>query len=203
MSTPLMTDSLSLALMTKLLEFGMQSLRDPFQEHTDYVISVAYSPDGRFIVSDSWDNTIRVWDATTGKTVAGPFQGHIYIVSSVAYSPDGRFIVSGSLDKTIGVWDATTGKTVAGLFQRHSDSVTLVAYSPDGRFIVSDSNTRSIMVWKMQALFYFPHLFISDDLAQSSKIMDSDWVASWNSSVSQVDIDGSLLGESWVSCWKI
>jgi WD40 repeat protein len=77
--------------------------------HTDWVSSVAYSPDGTHIVSGSHDKTIRVWNATTGQSVAGPFQGHTSSVSSVAYSPDGTHIVSGSRDNTIRVWNASTG----------------------------------------------------------------------------------------------
>ena len=57
--------------------------------HAKSVTSVAYSPDGRYIASDSWDRTIRVLDATTGQTVGGPFQGHTGFVNSVAYSPNG------------------------------------------------------------------------------------------------------------------
>jgi WD40 repeat protein len=57
------------------------------QGHTSGVTSVAYSPDGSHIVSGSEDNTIRVWNPTTGQCIAGPFQGHTNWVTSVAYSP--------------------------------------------------------------------------------------------------------------------
>ena len=51
--------------------------------------------------------TIRVWNAVTGETVAGPFSGHSDSVKSVAFSPDGQHIASGSEDQTICVWNAT------------------------------------------------------------------------------------------------
>ena len=104
--------------------------------HTERVTCVAYSPDGNHIVSGSRDNTIRVWNATTGQCVAGPLKGHTDWVTCVAYSPDGNKIVSGFGDKTIRVWNATTGQCVAGPFQGHTHSVTSVAYSPDGNKIV-------------------------------------------------------------------
>jgi WD40 repeat protein len=56
------------------------------------VTSVAFSPDGQHIASGSFDKTIRVWNVTTGETVAGPFTGHIGMVQSVAFSPDGQRI---------------------------------------------------------------------------------------------------------------
>jgi WD40 repeat protein len=77
----------------------------PFQGHPNGVTSVAFSQDGKRIVSGFRDNTIRVSDAETGDVVSGPFQGHSGSVSSVAFSQDGKRVVSGSWDNTIRVWD--------------------------------------------------------------------------------------------------
>jgi WD40 repeat protein len=72
---------------------------------------VAFSPDGRHVASGSRDQTIRVWNAVTGETVAGPFAGHTGFVKSVAFSPDGQHVVSCSYDRTIRVSNVTIGKT--------------------------------------------------------------------------------------------
>jgi WD40 repeat protein len=53
-----------------------QCIAGPFQGHTGFVDSVAYSPDGSHVVSGSDDDTIRVWDLSTGQCVVGPFWGH-------------------------------------------------------------------------------------------------------------------------------
>ena len=66
--------------------------------HINSVTSVAFSPDGKKIVSGSYDQTIRVWDAETGKEIIQPLEGHSGYVNSVAFSPDGKKIVSGSYD---------------------------------------------------------------------------------------------------------
>ena len=69
--------------------------------HRDSVETVAFSPDGKQVVSGSLDKTVRIWDAETGQTITGPFEGHTDGVMSVAFSPDGKQVVSGSKDKTV------------------------------------------------------------------------------------------------------
>ena len=123
---------------------------NPLQGHTDAVLSVAISPDGRHIVSGSSDNTVQLWDAHTGGQVGSPLQGHTDVVLSVAFSPDGRYIVSGSRDNMIQLWDAQIGGQVGNPLQGHTSSVFSVAFSSDGRHIVSGSWDNTIRLWDAQ-----------------------------------------------------
>ena len=67
-----------------------QSVLDPLKGHDDEVASVAFSSDGRHIVTGSHDKTVRMWDAQTGHSVMAPLKGHEHYVTSVAFSLDGR-----------------------------------------------------------------------------------------------------------------
>ena len=116
--------------------------------HSDGVTSVAYSPDGRWIVSGSRDNTLKVWDTENGQEVR-TLEGHSNVVTSVAYSPDGRWIVSGSRDGTLKVWEAESGHEMLTL-EGHSDHVESVAFSPDGRWIVSGNSDNTLKVWNVE-----------------------------------------------------
>ncbi|MGA1863653.1 MAG: hypothetical protein ACMUHX_01190, partial [bacterium] len=107
--------------------------------------TVAFSPDGKNIASGSSDNTVRLWDTSSGKEVKR-FKGHSDSVSSVAFSPDGKNIASGSRDNTVRLWDTSSGKEVKR-FEGHSASVYSVAFSPDGKNIASGSWDNTVRLW--------------------------------------------------------
>jgi WD40 repeat protein len=116
-----------------------------FEGHLSPISSVAYSPDGKYIVSGSYDGIIKIWDANTGQCLK-TLEGHSECVSSVAYSPDGTKIISGSDDKSIKIWDANTRQCLQTL-EGHKHSVLSVAYSPDGKNIVSGSYDNTVKIW--------------------------------------------------------
>ena len=72
--------------------------------HGNSVLSAAFSPDGRFVVTGSSDRTAKLWEAGTGRLVR-TLEGHGNRVRSAAFSPDGRFVVTGSWDKTAKLWE--------------------------------------------------------------------------------------------------
>jgi hypothetical protein len=116
--------------------------------HASSVMAVAYSPDGKTLLSGSDDKTVKLWDAGTGQELR-TFSGHTSGVDSAAYSPDGRTVVSGSGgDGTVKLWDAETGRELRTL-PEHFLGVPSVAYSPDGRTLLSVSFTK-VTFWDVE-----------------------------------------------------
>jgi ribosome assembly protein 4 len=82
---------------------------------------VQFSPDGRYIISASFDKSLKLWDGFNGQFFAN-FRGHVGPVYQVAWSSDSRILVSGSKDSTLKVWDIKTRKLMFDL-PGHADEV--------------------------------------------------------------------------------
>ncbi len=115
--------------------------------HSNWVYSVVYSPDGRYLASGGSDNTIKIWEVATGRELR-TLTGHSDFFRSVVYSPDGRYLASGSFDKTIKIWEVATGREVRTL-TGHSGWVNSVVYSPDGCYLASGSWDKTIKIWQV------------------------------------------------------
>src|SRR5271166_4554377 len=115
--------------------------------HTGPVRAVAVTPDGCRAVSASDDQTLRLWDLSTGQTIR-TLEGHTNGVEAVAVTSDGRCAVSASTDQTLRLWDLSTGQTIRTL-EGHTKSVYAVAVTPDGRCAVSASLDQTLRLWDL------------------------------------------------------
>jgi WD40 repeat protein len=139
--------------------------------HTEIVYAVAFSPDGRSVLTGSFDKSLKLWDTATGKelrTLDGS-TGHQEIILSVAFSPDGRTFASGSSDKTAKVWEAVASspaKAGAANGQKgnappagqpaanapvknfpHPNLVDVVVFAPAGGLLATGGHDGMLRIW--------------------------------------------------------
>jgi WD40 repeat protein len=104
-----------------------------------------FSPDGRRIVTASFDKTARIWDLAAGE-VSHVLTGHTDTVWTARFSPDGKRLVTSSDDHTARIWDAETGKELLAALL-HPDRVDYAAFSADGKRIVTGADDRIARIW--------------------------------------------------------
>jgi len=116
-----------------------------FDGHAELIRDLAYSPDGDHIATASWDGSVRVWNAESGKELLSL---HHPGARSVAFSEDGRQLVSAGLDKFVRLWSAESGKEL-GHFEGHVSPEIAVTFLRDGERLVSGggSGDNSIRIW--------------------------------------------------------
>jgi eukaryotic-like serine/threonine-protein kinase len=123
--------------------------------HSDTIWSLAYSPDGRRIASASFDHTVKVWDAATGREVRS--LAHPFRVTSVAFSPDGQRLVSacGDFDTPgeVRIWDVDQG-LARSIIPAGTGQSACVLFSPDGRKLAwncgQSARPREVVVWDLE-----------------------------------------------------
>lgn len=113
--------------------------------HTGGIEAIAYSPDGKYILTGSTDNTAKLWDIKGHEILT--FTGHTDGVNSVVFSPDGKQVFTGSRDGTAILWDLT-GK-ILRTFSGHKKLIESVAFSPDGKQVLTGGRDNDAKLWSL------------------------------------------------------
>jgi WD40 repeat protein/serine/threonine protein kinase len=177
--------------------------------HLAQVWAVAFSPDGRRILTGGFDGTAKVWDAASGEE-RFTLRGHADAVTSVAFSSDGQRILTGSQDTKAMIWDAATGKELL-LLNNHDGTVYGVAFSPDSRRVVTCSWDKTAKVWdaaRGKVLLTFTNhagpvvaVAFSSDGQQIATCSEDETAKIWEASSGNVlvTIPGHDRGYCWVA----
>ena len=112
-----------------------------------HVFALAFTHDGKGLVSASADGGVHLWDASTGRMVRS-FVGHKSDVNGVALTPDGKTLVTGGADGAVRLWDVTSGVEMQRL-QGHDGAVASVACSPDGKLVASAGAGKVVRLWRI------------------------------------------------------
>jgi serine/threonine protein kinase len=125
------------------------SSSSPNQEpaHAETVSSLAFTPDGRRLISGSQVGPITVWNADSGQPLLS-LTGHKSAVRSLAVKSDGSVLVSASDDQTIKIWNLGIGQELRSL-QGHTSYINAVVISPDGQLVASASADQTVKVWNL------------------------------------------------------
>jgi WD40 repeat protein len=114
--------------------------------HSNIVNTAVFSPDGKKLVTTSWDQTAKIWDAQTGLLLAD-LNGNAHQVLSACFSPDGKKIVTVS-DSAATIWDAGTGARLLKL-STHDDLVTSACFFAGSGKLVTTSLDHHARIWDL------------------------------------------------------
>lgn len=123
--------------------------------HTGTADHLAFSEDGRRLVTGAPDGQVRVWDPRSSYQGAQSIllYGHEGPLTGLAISYDSRFVVTTSADTQVGVWEIDDERQVgaATWLRGHKDDITTVSIEPNGRWVATGSRDRSVRAWDLQA----------------------------------------------------
>ena len=133
-----------------------------------HVDNVAYSPDGKTVLTGSGNGAARLWDVASGRPVGTPLRHPWNVVGPVAFSPDGRNFASCShgtrnSESAVYLWDAGTGRPATSPLPQ-MDWVAAMAFSPDGRVLATGGYDRTVHLWEVATGRPFGSPLVHDDI---------------------------------------
>lgn len=113
--------------------------------HTNWVFNGSFSPNNKYVLTASKDNSAKIWDAKTGELISN-LTAHPFDVFTANFSPNGNLIVTASEDNTAKIWDAETGELKITL-NGHRAEVYSALFNEDGNKIITASKDCSSKIW--------------------------------------------------------
>jgi WD40 repeat protein len=131
----------------QLLEIDTGKVLGTYEGHSDAVLSLSFTPDGRGFASGGRDKEIRLWDVNVTNHSRQVCSEHKGGVAGLAISGDGRMMASGCSANTIKFWDLRHPDRSLGARSWHRSAIRTLAFSPDGQRVASGSEDHSVKLW--------------------------------------------------------
>ena len=136
--SPFQTDATS-ALPELVLQSG----------HSQGINCAVFGPDGKWLATAGADNSIVIWERSTGRQLR-TLRGHSGYIRVLGVSPDGRWLASGANDKTIKLWDVSAGRELYE-FKGQDGPILGLAFSPDNHLLASGSSDQTAKIWDLSS----------------------------------------------------
>jgi WD40 repeat protein len=129
----------------RLYDLVSRKLEVRFSPH-GVVASADVSPDGKRVITGSWDRSAKIWDAVSGKVLVKLDGIHTGFVNSVSFSPDGKRVLTASDDGTARLFNAADGTPLEPVLKHHDGRVLDAGFSPDGTKVLTTSSDKTAKV---------------------------------------------------------
>jgi diadenosine tetraphosphatase ApaH/serine/threonine PP2A family protein phosphatase len=116
-------------------------------DHTDTVLTLAFSADGEVLATGSWDSTVKLWRVSDGSLITS-LDDHTEPVLTLAFSADGEVLATGSADSTVKLWRVSDGSLITSL-DDHTEPVLTLAFSADGEVLATGSADSTVKLWRV------------------------------------------------------
>ncbi|SDR51307.1 WD40 repeat [Paraburkholderia fungorum] len=143
------TPSFATAQLASILAHGDLRLTLGTLGADSLIFFANFSPDGKRVVTASWDGIARIWDVSTAQEI-GELKGHQGRIFFAVYSQDGKRIATASEDKTARVWDAVNYQEI-GPPMAHHNQVLSASFNSDGTRIVTASQDKNAHIWDVES----------------------------------------------------
>jgi len=134
----------------QIWEFANKRTRNIFREHTNTIIDLDFSPDSRFLVSSSFDKTMRIWRMRDGFSTLLEDKSASFFYG-VNFNRDGRYIAAGNSDGMVRMWNVRTSQLLEK-WTAHGDIVYSAVFTADGKGLISSGRDHTWKYWDISEL---------------------------------------------------